>query len=175
MSPKHDTPEFVRRKFTLPERMEEILVSLAERHYEGNVSMFLRAAIIDHRDSLEGSASGERTLNEITRKLGAMSSHQTETSDQLNTIIEQLDALNPSSDTSHRQSIDVLSGSAQDVLDTCLDDPTGARFADLVEQTTYSPREIQAAIHSLLNLGYLEQSSEGRFRARGAQTNGIDP
>lgn len=52
-------PEIVRLKFTLPKRKSDRFQELANKHYAGNTSEFLRSAGEDHARTLKG---GGRTL-----------------------------------------------------------------------------------------------------------------
>ena len=54
MGPERDESDFTRRKFTIPRRLDEDLVRVAEDHYQGNVSLCLRAAFEDHKQTLNG-------------------------------------------------------------------------------------------------------------------------
>jgi len=54
MSSQNTEYTFIRRKFTITESLDDVLTGMASQHYQGNVSLCIRAAIEDHRGTLAG-------------------------------------------------------------------------------------------------------------------------
>lgn len=162
MSSNHDQPSFTRRRFSLPDPKDDVLVSLAERHYQGNVSLFLRAAIEDHRDTLEGTGQGERTLHELRTAISDLSHGQQELYKMVKKIIEQshdsaaatetFSPLTRHLPTPHRR-----------VFNACVNADQGCRFQDLVDQTNLPAKQVKVSLEVLLDLALLEQDNNQRY------------
>lgn len=170
MTANHHQPEFIRRKFTLPPDTDNLLVSLAERHYQGNVSLYLRAAIEDHRNTLENADSTERSLHTLLKRMGEIDSTQADIREIL-TAIEKL--LREQHTLKENGSYDIapsLQFIEQQILTSCVKESNGLRLEDIREDTNLPVKEIQSALHSLLDTGYITQRSDGRFIPTGTQS-----
>lgn len=154
------SPEFMRRKFTLPESFDKRLQDLAAQHYSGNVSLCIRAAIEDHESTLTDKDSLslhriERQIDSLDTDIQALADTPSTTSDQETTVqghnkFGNLGFDEEMSTTMHR----VHSEFGGDGL--------SLRLADLVERIEDSPESIVRACEQLLDLGFLVESDQPR-------------
>lgn len=76
---------FTRRKFTIPEQLDERLVKLADQHYQGNVSLCIRAAIEDHRSTLNETGQDSLHIQRLMSQLESTKSRQAEIHELIDT------------------------------------------------------------------------------------------
>lgn len=174
MTANHNQPEFTRRKFTLPPTTDNILTNLAERHYQGNVSLFLRAAIEDHRDTLEGTGSGERSIHEVGQAISQINESHGDLDDKLTKILEIIDQQQTLTPTQIGPEIGAFPEPVEQIHQHVLNATQGCRFDDLVEQTQLPKATIQSALHTLLDVGLVSQPRDGRFYPVGRAPQGVN-
>lgn len=164
-----DKPEvtFTRRKFTITETLDDVLTDLAERNYQGNVSLCLRAAIEDHRTTLEGTSEG-LVAQQLTRYIEYLQEGQDHLIASIKSIEDAIDdgtrgKSNPdhiimvkTTDEMHRVH-DVLVGMEQ-----------GLRVDDIAEQLEMPTSRVQPALCSLVDQGHVcEYNDNQRYRLAG--------
>lgn len=157
---------FKRRKFTITESLDEVLVDLADQNYQGNVSLCLRAAIEDHRETLNGTDSG-LIAQQLLQRVDELTSRQEQVVTTVESLENSLDEIptearsSPSqpdqSDTKSR----VLSG-----LETA---EAPLRIEDLTEQLDLPTRRILPTLETLIDQGMITpiDGSPTRFQLAG--------
>lgn len=144
-------PTFVRRKFTITEELDGVLNELAENNYQGNVSLCLRQAIVDHRESLHND--GQLTLRRLVESVRA-----------IETQLEELEtSQSPVHDKNTQQPVTVSAtiGSVDDIpgavaVLTEIDGANGPlRGADIIEQVTLPPVRVRQTLGRLVDRGIL--------------------
>ena len=98
MENKTGESEFTRRKFTIPRHLDEELVRIAERHYQGNVSLCLRAAFEDHKQTLNGE--GEIAFGRLLSHVDKVAARQSEVLDQIKSLEDEIETKKSSNSTS---------------------------------------------------------------------------
>ena len=98
MGNKTGESEFTRRKFTIPRRLDDELVRIAEKHYQGNVSLCLRAAFEDHKQTLNGE--GEIAFGRLLSHVDKVAARQSEVLDQIKSLEDEIGTEEPSNSAS---------------------------------------------------------------------------
>lgn len=158
--PDHDI-EFTRRKFTIPERLDAVLIELADQHYQGNVSLCIRAAIEDHRSTLEGNSQNSLAIQRLGTQLDDITSHQAELQRAVEDLSDQTD---PGDQVLERSSEPAkeLTESEHRVYDALTKADDGLRFEDITDRIDLPPSLIQTALGAL--------ADQGRVIAHGTTT-----
>lgn len=159
--------EFIRRKFTITESLDDVLTRLAEQHYQGNVSLCLRAAIEDHRETLsgEGSVAMQRVLQQLDQL-------ERETASLYPEIEESGESVSRGEESEHENAAqDSLNNPQQAVVSAVKEAEQGLTADDLVEQVDIHPRTALRTLATLLDNGYVhrERGQEERYRLAGGQ------
>jgi hypothetical protein len=170
---------FTRRKFTITEPLDNELVQLAEAHYQGNVSLCIRAAIEDHQQSLRGE--GEIATRQLTAQMSELVGQQQSTLETLDAIDDRL----PTTEQPHpkrrgsavsESELSDLPTEAVQVLQVFTDAKDSLRIGDVVDRVELSIREVQTAAGLLVDYGYLVQTNTNteRYRAIGVSPSGLE-
>jgi hypothetical protein len=162
---------FVRRKFTLPESLDTVLVGFAEDHYQGNVSLCLRAAIEDHRATLNGKKN-ELILQQVTRQLNDFQEQQAE----IQAIVTNLE-LNNDTPTSDCDQIRLaihqnMTDDMQQVHLALIDATDPLRIADLSEELNIPSVCLEPILGRMVDHGYVTPygTNPQRFSLAGTHT-----
>jgi len=149
--PNHDI-EFTRRKFTIPERLDTVLIKLADQHYQGNVSLCIRAAIEDHRSTLEGNSQESLAIQRLGTRLDDITSRQSELQRAVEDLSEHTDSTDHTTERffEHTGS---LSESEHRVYHALKKGDDGLRFSDLTDRVDLPPSPIQTALGALVDHG----------------------
>jgi len=149
-----------RRKFTLPDDLDQRIVELAEEHKSDNVSRFIRCAIKSYEASLNEQDSQQEvlsTLGEFRQEIG-----------ELRQAVEQLDNGNRIAGSSPTKS--EIQGetkpnptSVQRSVQSVLLDEGSLELPQLVEAIDYDVLETQEAIESLIEKGLLKKESSNEM------------
>lgn len=161
-------PAFTRRKFTITETLDSELNSLAERHYQSNVSLCIRAAIEDHIQTLEGD--GDATTRRLIAEID-------EVGDTQQVLVRKISALESALETEGQQTDETsqsprtgaLPPTRRQVLDRIAAAESGLHVDDIMETLDLPNEHILAALGSLVDRGYVfrvEPNSE-RYRVPG--------
>lgn len=168
---------FTRRKFTIPEQLDERLVKLADQHYQGNVSLCIRAAIEDHRSTLNETGQDSLHIQRLMSQLESTKSRQAEIHELIEKLERDISNQNIES-TQQFASEDGMTEPMRIVFNELLSADAGLRFADLRERVDLSASELQATLGLLVDHGYVVNAgnSKARFapanyRNRGFQDN----
>jgi Arc/MetJ-type ribon-helix-helix transcriptional regulator len=162
---------FVRRKFTLPKTLDEMVEKLAEEHYQGNVSLFIRAAIEDHRKTLTGTKE-ELVLQQATRQLDDLENQQAE-------ILQTLSNLDAESNTETSTQGRTRLGMPDSMTDdmtrvyTALVEATDPlRLADLSEELGIPAVHLEPVLGRMVDHGYItvHGTNPQRLKLEGTQT-----
>jgi DNA-binding transcriptional regulator GbsR (MarR family) len=159
-TPDDQSSTITRRKFTLTERLDADLQRFADLHYQGNVSLCLRAAYEDHKNTLNGE--GRIALKRLEQEVGQLREITTELNREVSDIAEDIKDLKDRG--SHRELPSVIDGAnsdAQQVIDELHSARTPLRIEDLLERAGLSPRRIVTALEQLVNLGLVVETPEG--------------
>ena len=151
---KNTNATFVRRKFTITEGLDTELERMAADNYQGNVSLCLRQAIVDHRETLQGN--GDLTLRRLVESNEQVKTQIAELSEAVDTVCEQTDASADSGDplTGVTASSDDASN-AKGVITTLETASSPLRIEDIIEQVHMQPVEVRSALGYLLDQGYV--------------------
>lgn len=95
-----ENTEFVRRTFTITTELDEDLERLAAEHYQGNVSLCIRHAITDHRESL--NRDRQVTLKRLSRSMRQIEDELDELAQAIEVMAENSPAQQRSSAPSQR-------------------------------------------------------------------------
>ena len=155
-------PTFVRRKFTITEVLDQTLQEMATRHYQGNVSLCLRAAIESHRENLEGR--GEFAAHQVKRQLDGLEQQiQDVQADIVEIPTETTEGERKEIPHSVRWGIKMTEGmlAIVEVLDGVA---SPLRLEDLLEKTELSPLPLQTELTQLVDQGIVVETADGRQR-----------
>lgn len=154
---------FTRRKFTIPEQLDERLVKLADQHYQGNVSLCIRAAIEDHRSTLNGTGQDSLHIQRLTSQLESTKSRQAE----IHELIEKLERDISSQNIEQTREFASERGMTESmgiVFNELLSADAGLRFADLRERLDLSASELQATLGLLVDRGQIINAGNSTAR-----------
>lgn len=163
-------PTFIRRKFTITEELDDVLTQVAEQNYQGNVSLCIRAAIEDHRSTLDGTDSEQFAAQRLAIRLDEIENQQEEIQTGLESVQEQMQ--DATSSESGQPSENESGGMTDDMLRVYRSvkaADSGLRIEDLVERLDLSSARLQTSLGSLVDLGYVTKVDDGtaRFRLAG--------
>jgi hypothetical protein len=146
MGPERDGSDFTRRKFTIPRRLDEELVRVAEDHYQGNVSLCLRAAFEDHKQTLNGE--GEIAFGRLLSHVDEMATRQSEILNRIESLEDDAGAQGAPSPSSSP-----LGRRVEQVYRELEQSDGGLRIDDLRERLDLSLPAIQSALGKLVDHG----------------------
>ena len=157
MTTNNKNSTFVRRKFTITETLDSVLTGMAAQNYQGNVSLCLRAAIEDHRATLEGTGAGQLATQRLAVKLDAIEAQQEAIRSAVDSVQNRTEKRNQT-DSGRRRSHGETSGMTDDmrhIYDTVKAADSGLRTDDLAERLDLPASRLQPALGSLVDLGLL--------------------
>jgi hypothetical protein len=158
--PDEQSSTITRRKFTLTERLDADLQQFADQHYQENVSLCLRAAFEDHKNTLNGE--GRIALKRLEQEVSQLREITTELSREVSDIAGDIEAL--SDQGARREPPSVINGGygdTQQVLDELHSAKTPLRIEDLLERAELSPRRVVTALEQLVDLGLIVETPQG--------------
>ncbi|GAB7018737.1 helix-turn-helix domain-containing protein [Halostagnicola bangensis] len=158
-------PTFVRRKFTITERLDQTLQEMAARHYQGNVSLCLRAAIESHRETLEGD--GQFAARQVARQLDTLQQGMQELRADVDNASVERDEGQKTELRSAVWGVE-LTGEMQTIIDSLDSSGSPLRMGDLLEQTELNPPQLQENLARLVDLGFVVETTDGKQRYRHA-------
>jgi len=151
MTQRDPESTFKRRKFTITESLDTELEKLADENYQGNVSLCIRAAVEDHKGTLDGTES-ELLTQQLARRVDELASRQDRVLDFLSTIEEKLEPPEsqpfPSIDTPRE-----LPENALRILETLETAENGLRIDDLTDRLEVPTSQVQPVIGKLIDYG----------------------
>jgi len=153
MTRRDSEPIFKRRKFTITESLDTALEELADQNYQGNVSLCIRAAIEDHKETLEGTESGLLT-KQLARRVDELVSRQDRVLDSLSTIEEIIERPENQASPSVSRS-EQLPENAARILKTLETAESGLRIDDLTDRLDVPSSQVQPAIGKLIDYGFV--------------------
>ncbi len=156
----------VRRKFTLTKSLDESLESLANQHYQSNVSQCLRAAIEDHRSTLNGTDK-TMLMHQIINGIQDLQHQQ-------DGMFESIQSINHSINRNEIPESDWQLGPAnqspisRQILSVLKPD-TALRLDDITEELDLMSSEIQPVLEVLIDRALIETTDRhpARFRLAG--------
>jgi predicted transcriptional regulator len=156
--------EFIRRKFTITESLDSVLEEMAAEHYQGNVSLCLRAAIESHQRTLRGE--GEFAAQQVSNQLDNIAEQQ----QTLNSALDELSLSLPDRTTGGDDSMVVsgleLANAEATVYRAFLEQNRAMHIDDFVEGFDLDLEELHRALTRLVDLGLVAQSDSGKHRYR---------
>jgi hypothetical protein len=153
-------PEFIRRKFTLPETLDTLLQELATQHYAGNVSLCIRAAIEAHQEMLDNNES--LTLHRIENQIDSIHTDIQSLLDVPNTPASRLNSDQRSNQFSALGLSQEQSAVTSRVYTEFKTKETALRVADLIDRVEHPPESIVRACEQLLDSGCLIETDQPR-------------
>lgn len=168
-----ESTEFVRRKFTITTDLDSELEEMAAQHYQGNVSLCLRQAIVDHRETLNGN--GQVTLKRLTRTVRQIQDDIEDLERATETVREYVQNRNratPVMQAEPAESESVPSAAFSQVIQVIEDGETPLRAEDIIERVELPPGLVRRTLGRLLDRSYLSRTSDAppRYQRIGAET-----
>ncbi|MUV85533.1 hypothetical protein GJ631_02785 [Natronomonas sp. CBA1123] len=157
---REDGPVFIRRKFTIPEPQDAVLVNLADRHYQGNVSLCLRAAIEDHRESLNGQ--GKLATQRLAGQVDSIRIQQEEILDEITEIRGEILEV-PQDEIASSKRLG-MSDEMWRLYSRMNEAKRPLRVDDLIEQLELPLSRVQPALGQLIDQAYVVEIEEGSHR-----------
>lgn len=155
-------PTFIRRKFTITETLDQTLQEIATRHYQGNVSLCLRAAIESHHQVLDGE--GQFALQQIERQLNGVEQSVQEIRANLDEIpVETAEEEGGVESQPVAWGIQ-MEGEMKVIIDVLKTALSPLRIEDLLEQTELAPSRLQADLARLVDSGLVIKTINGPER-----------
>ena len=149
-----------RRKFTLTEQLDADLQQFADLHYQGNVSLCLRAAFEDHKNTLNGE--GRIALQRLEKEASHLRETTNELSHDVSDIADSVEELQRQSTRGELPSIDGEGNDdTQQVFSELHNARTSLRIDDLLERAELSPRCVVAALERLVDVGLVVETPQG--------------
>jgi predicted transcriptional regulator len=175
MPPDHNQPEFTRRKFTNTESLDEVLTDIAEQHYQGNISLCLRAAIEDHRTTVNGTKD-TIVVEQLSRQIASLQTKQEEAASLLKTLEEQVESNEADENHPLQSKTASMSDAAQKVYYELYEEDSALRIEDIAERTGQTTSEIQPALGHLIDRGYvvIKPGKSQRFRLASHRQNNYE-
>lgn len=161
------TSQFIRRKFTITESLDSVLVKMADRHYHGNVSLCLRAAIESHRSLLRGE--GQFAAHRAARALEQLDEQQAE----LNTMVESLSGKLTEETPAVSEGVEThgvtLPPEAAVVYEELMMAEATLRIEDIMERLEMGPAAVLPGLATLVDRGLVvpQGSEKQRYRLAG--------
>lgn len=166
---------FVRRKFTITESLDSVLIEMAAQNYQGNVSLCIRAAIEDHRSTLDRTGSNSLTTQRLEMKLEGIKQQQKIISSTLGSIQDQLEEQDHVEQETGRDQRNGggMTDDMQLIYDEVEASDSGLRVDDLGERLDMPLSRLQLALGSLVDLGHVVDIGEKshRFQLTGYTSN----
>lgn len=167
--------DFTRRKFTLTEQLDSDLERMAANHYQGNVSLCLRQAITDHRETLNGN--GRLTLKQLVQTLQQVQDDVTDIERKIETQANQAQQQatcqsKPASAAVQKQQI---GPNARHILSILAEAGSPLRVADINERADLKPVVVRQSLDYLIDQGYVfstDNDPPRYHRARMTDPNG---
>jgi hypothetical protein len=156
-------PSFTRRKFTITETLDDVLVELADQHYQGNVSLCLRAAIEDHRGTLRGGERESLIANRLSAQLESLASRQNELATAIESESSPQIGEGRLCDGDRLAEASEMTDPMYRVYEVLAEEGESLRFSDVTERVEASTADVQRALGLLLDRGIVT-SSEGNQR-----------
>jgi hypothetical protein len=157
-----EDPTFIRRKFTITEVLDLTLQQMAARHYQGNVSLCLRAAIESHRQILEGE--GQFALQEVQRKLENVDQTVREMQSNLDEILVETVQEEQNVDSQPILCGVQLTDEMSAIVGVLENAQSPLRLEDILEQTELTPVHLQPNLSRLVDRGLVVNTRDGRQR-----------
>lgn len=160
-----------RRKFTLTKRLDADLQQLAAQHYQGNVSLCLRAAVEDHK-TLNGE--GRIALQRLEQEMGHLREAVAELDDDTTDIVARIEAVSSRGTRDELLSVaDEELSDAQQVLDVFQETETSLRVNDVIERVDLPLRRVVHAVEKLIDIGAIVEIPSGaRYQRITMQSSG---
>ena len=161
-----------RRKFTLTKRLDADLQQLAAQHYQGNVSLCLRAAVEDHKNTLNGE--GRIALQRLEQEMGHLREAVAELDDDTTDIVARIEAVSSRGTRDELLSVaDEELSDAQQVLDVFQETETSLRVDDVIERVDLPLRRVVHAVEKLIDIGAIVEIPSGaRYQRITMQSSG---
>lgn len=155
--------EFIRRKFTITESLDSVLEKIAAEHYQGNVSLCLRAAIESHQQTLRGE--GAFAAQQVSHRLDNIAEQQQTLNSALDELSSSLPGRTPGGDSMVVSGVELADAEAT-VYRAFLNQNRAIHIDDLVEGLDLDLEELHRALTRLVDLGLVTRSDSGQHRYR---------
>lgn len=153
MTSRNTGSTFIRRKFTITETLDNVLTDLAAQNYQGNVSLCLRAAIEDHRTTLEGAGAEQLATQRLAVELESIEEQQDVIRSAVESLQDQTEMRNQAESGRRRGDAGGMTDDMRSIFDAVKSADGGLRMDDLVERLDIPPSRLQPALGSLVDLG----------------------
>lgn len=163
MSSQNTESTFIRRKFTITESLDDVLTGMASQHYQGNVSLCIRAAIEDHRATLAGD--GEIATQRLIPQVESIKNQQQMIIESIEDLNGELQAIEESAVATSDPDPE-MSTHMQLICDELSKSDGGLRLDDLVERLDIPASQTMSSLENLLDQAYVRRLSDGKDRYR---------
>jgi hypothetical protein len=154
---KNTEATFVRRKFTITEELDSELERMANNNYQGNVSLCLRQAITDHRETLNGN--GTLAIRRLTESVAHIEDQVGDLTKLVNKVTEQSHSsgsrLSTKDNTALRRNKETVESNAEQVITVLEGAETPLRVADIIERVEMQPIDVRQVMGHLVDRGYV--------------------
>ncbi|MEZ3162318.1 hypothetical protein ABNG03_10160 [Halorubrum sp. RMP-47] len=156
---------FVRRKFTITEELDAELERMADNNYQGNVSLCLRQAVTDHRETLRGN--GEVTLRRLMESVAHIEDQASELTQSVDTLVEQVDPTHTARPEATVANVTgeppVVAGGDQ-IVAALEETDTPLRVADIIERVEMQPVDVRYLLGYLVDHAHVFSTQEDPAR-----------
>ena len=154
---------FIRRKFTITESLDNELQGLANRHYRGNVSLCLRAAIEDHIQTLEGE--GDITTRRLIAQIDEVGQRQQVLLEKIATLATEDEARESVSPSGEQNMPDwPLPPDDREVFSAISSATDNLHVDDLMETVALPKIRVMQALGALVDSGYVFRTDPHNHR-----------
>lgn len=176
MTTNNSDSTFVRRKFTITETLDDVLTKLAAQNYQGNVSLCLRAAIEDHKATLQGTGAEQLATQRLAVKLENIEEQQEVIRAKLESLQGQAETRDQAEHGRCLGRSSRLTDGMHSIYMEMKTADNALRIDDLIERLDMPPSRLQPALGSLVDLGLVVEIGENtqRFRLAGHMANSFE-
>lgn len=147
---------FIRRKFTITEELDAELERMADNNYQGNVSLCLRQAITDHRETLHGN--GDLTVRRLAESVAHIEDQVSDLTRSVNKSANQTCSTERGSSDIEGVSLyrdDAVSPREAQILAVLEETKTPLRVADIVERVEMQPIDVRRILGDFIDQGHV--------------------
>ncbi|MFU1780568.1 hypothetical protein ACM16X_04210 [Haloarcula japonica] len=161
--------EFVRRKFTITKELDTELEDMAAQHYQGNVSLCLRQAIADHRQTLDGDV--RLLLKRLSKTVRQIQGDIEDLQQVTEAVHEYVGDPNRSATSVQAGLSKSGSSTSRQTIRVIEDAETPLRAEDIIERVELPPRVVRRTLGRLIDQSLLSRTSDAPPRYQRIGTN----
>jgi DNA-binding transcriptional ArsR family regulator len=160
--PERAAQSVVRRKFSLTKEIDEQLQELASQHYQGNVSLCIRAAFKEHQRTVHGE--GRLALKRLEQEVSRLSEQISNLETKIAESGSDEDAIGQDSAMRSQRTDGNQSALESQILTYLNGVDTAVRIEDIIEATGISPRAVVQIMGEYYDAGIIQETEpRGRY------------